>query len=127
MKQSLKCVLKLMLLAVAIAILAALVLDVVISNYCDRDADRKVLDMQQDFVCPAGNHVVYEAWSECGLSKDCIDPSTETSNGSFFTAIGGRLQSKSLYVLGKQVEITTGYDSDKRSVSQHKSYKPPRN
>lgn len=79
---------------------------------CNRDADKKVLDEQQDFVCGVNNEVAYEAWSECGLMKVCINPRTSEKDGSQFASQGGHLQSKSHYSEGNRLDGWTWYDKD---------------
>ena len=106
---------------------AAVVLapQVILSQVCDRDTDRKVLDAQPDFFCPAGNRVAYDAWSECGLKKECIDPKNGLSDGSKFSAQGGQLKSKALYSQGKEAGGWTGYDDDGKALPEGGGYRPP--
>lgn len=92
---------------------------------CDREADRKVLDVQPDFYCPTESQVVYDAWSECGLMKVCIDPRTGVKTGSQFAAQGGQLRSKALYSMGKEVDGSTVYDNDGEPLRENGGYKPP--
>lgn len=98
---------------------------VILAQVCDREADRKVLDEQSDFFCPAGNRVAYDAWSECGLKKECINPKNSLSNGSKFSAQGGQMRSKALYSQGKQADGWTGYDDDGKALPEGSGYRPP--
>ena len=99
---------------------------VILTQVCDRETDRKVLDAQSDFFCPAGNEIVYDAWGECGLKKECIDPKIGKADGSKFSAQNGRLQSKALYSQGKQAGGWTGYGADGKALLEDGGYKPPR-
>lgn len=92
---------------------------------CDREGDRKVLDAQMDFFCPAGNKVVYDAWGECGLKKECLAPTTGVVDGSKFVSLGGRLQSKTLYSKGRQTGGWTGYDREGAAISEDGGYLAP--
>jgi len=98
---------------------------VILSQVCDREMDRKVLDAQPDFFCPTGNQVAYDAWSECGLKKECIDPKNSLGDGSFFAAQSGQLHSKALYSQGKKIGGWTGYDADGKALPEDGGYKPP--
>lgn len=110
-------------MAVALAVLVAPWL--ILAQACDRDADRKVLDAQPDFFCPVGNQVAYDAWSECGLKKECIDPKNGLRDGSFFAAQGGRLHSKALYSQGRELGDWTWYDDDGKALPEGGGYRPP--
>jgi hypothetical protein len=96
-----------------------------LAGCCDREADRKVLDAQPDFYCPRGSQINYEAWSECGLMKVCVDPSSGMKNGSQFAAQGGQLQSKALYSQGKSTGNSTWYDRDGKAHSEGGGYQAP--
>ncbi|MDR1075980.1 MAG: hypothetical protein LBL59_06710 [Xanthomonadaceae bacterium] len=92
---------------------------------CDHEADRQALDAQTDFYCPVNNKIVYDAWGECGLKKECLDPKSGVADGSKFAALGGRLQSKTLYSQGKQVGGWTGYDRDGKANPEGGGYQVP--
>jgi hypothetical protein len=116
------------LLVVALFIAYAVVVvapQVILAQVCDREADRKVLDAQSDFFCPAGNQVAYNAWSECGLKKECIDSKNGLSNGSKFSAQGGQMRSKALYSQGKEADGWTGYDDGGKPLPQGGGYRHP--
>jgi hypothetical protein len=98
---------------------------IILAQECERETDRKVLDTQKDFFCPAGNQIAYDAWSECGLKKECIDPKSGMRNGSFFAAQGGKMRSKALYSKDKKTGGWTGYNSDGKALPEDGGYKPP--
>lgn len=98
---------------------------VILGLGCDRQTDRHVLDAQTDFYCPVGNKVTYDAWGECGLKKECLDPKSGMGNGSKFAAMGGRVQSKALYLNGKQVGGWTGYDRQGKARPEGGGYQAP--
>ena len=96
-----------------------------LAGCCDREADRKALDQQEGFACQEGNQVRYEAWSECGLMKVCINPRTEEKDGSQFAAQEGYVQSKSLYSKGKRVGGLTWLDADGNAYEEDGGYRMP--
>lgn len=96
-----------------------------LSGCCDRAADRAVLDEQTDFYCAGNGAVTYAAWSECGLMKVCIDQRTGKKNGSQFAAQGGKLRSKALYHLGKEVGGWTAYDAEGNAQAEEGGYQSP--
>ena len=115
------------LLALAfVAILSVSVIpQAILALLCDRKTDRIVLDAQTDFYCPSRNQVVYDGWSECGLKKECINPKSGMTDGSFFAAHGGQLNSKSLYSQGKKTGGWTWYDNDQRPQPEAGGYQVP--
>ena len=112
----------LLALAFVVVLCASVIPKAILALLCDREMDRKVLDAQTDFYCPSGNQVVYDGWSECGLKKECINPKSGMTDGSFFAAHGGQLNSKSLYSQGKKTGGWTWYDNDRRPQPEDGGY-----
>lgn len=98
---------------------------IILTLACDRDEDRKALDAQTDFVCAEDHKVLYDAWSECGLKKECSDPISGKTDGSYFAAQGGHLQSKSLYSQGRETGGWTWFDSNGKPYPENGGYKSP--
>ncbi len=89
---------------------------IILGMACDREGDRRALDAEADFVCAHDNKIVYEAWSECGLVKVCVNPNNSSKDGSSFTAQGGHLRTKAKYENGTRIEavdVSTGTELDR--------------